>query len=81
MRDLEELSLLKSSYENQECRYCETETEKESQEHIYQCVERWKLVESEFENIPKYEKIIDGNSREKIQVARIFKTLMDNQVN
>ena len=71
----------KSSYENQECRYCEKEKEKETQEHIYQCVERWKLVEREFENIPKYEKINDGNSREKIQVARIFKILMDNQVN
>ena len=48
---------------------------------MHQCKERWKSVDIEFENVPKYGKIIDGNSREKIQVARIFKILMEHQVN
>ena len=69
----------KSSYENHACRYCETENE--TQEHIYQCKERWKSIDIESENVPKYGKIIDGNSREKIQVARTFKILMEHQVN
>ena len=60
------------------CRYCEKENE--TQDHIYQCKERWKLNDIEFENVPKYEKIIDGNTREKIQVARISKILMEHQV-
>ena len=59
--------------------YCEEENE--TQEYIYKCKERWKLIDIELEIVPKYGKIIDGNSREKIQVARIFKILMEHQVN
>ena len=65
-----------NNYDNHDCRYCEMETE--TQDHIYQCSERWKLINTEFQNIPKYGKIIDGNCREKVQVARILLILIGN---
>ena len=64
-----------NNHENHECRICEIENE--SQEHIYDCNERWKLMKTEYEKIPKYEKIMNGSLREKIEVSRIFKELMN----
>ena len=64
-----------NNYEHHECRFCFTENE--TQEHLYQCKEIWKFMKNEFESIPKYEKIIEGSIREKIQVVRIFRQLME----
>ena len=58
-----------NNYENHECRFCYIENE--TQEHLYKCIEVWKLMKKEFENIPNYEKIIDGSIKEKIQILRI----------
>ena len=64
-----------NNHENHECRICEIENE--SQEHIYECNERLKLMKTEYAKIPKYEKIMNGSIREKIEVSRIFKELMN----
>ena len=53
--------------------------EDESQEHIYKCKEIWKAKHNEGEKIPEYEKIRNGNTGEKIQIARIFKENMKIQ--
>ena len=34
-------------------------------------------MKTEYEKIPKYEKIMNGSLREKIEVSRIFKELMN----
>ena len=64
-----------NNYEHHECRFCFIENE--TQEHLYQCKEIWKFIKNDFESIPKYEKIIEGSNREKIQIVRIFRQLME----
>ena len=61
---------MKSQYETLECSACLIENE--SQKHVYECKQIW--MEQRNMNIekPDYEKIMWGNSVEKITVARIF---------
>jgi hypothetical protein len=41
--------------------------------HIYECTKIWEIKGNFEDNIPEYEKIMTGNVKEKLQVARIFK--------
>ena len=65
---------MKGLYDTHECRKCSIENE--TQEHIYKCEEILKLKAQKYEKYPEYEKIISGNSREKLQIARIFRENM-----
>ena len=62
---------LQGMYDTYECGVCLEE--EESQKHIYECKEIWKMKENNDEKIPDYENIMNGNVREKLEVARIFK--------
>ena len=46
--------------------------EEESSEHVYLCNEIWKFKDKKKENIPKYENIINGSVKEKIEIAKLF---------
>ena len=59
---------MKGMYDTFECGVCLKDDE--TQEHIYTCKEIWKMRE---EIIPDYNKIFNGNTREKLNVARIYK--------
>ena len=61
-------------YDTHECSMCMKENE--TQEHIYKCEEIWKLREKNYEKIIEYEKIMTGNVREKLEIAKIFKENM-----
>jgi hypothetical protein len=65
---------LQGIYDTYECKVCLNENE--SQEHVYQCKEIWKLRKNEYEKIPSYDKIMTGNVQEKLEVSRIFKENM-----
>ena len=68
---------LKGLYDTYECGVCLKEDE--SQEHIYKCKEIWKTKDNNGEQIPEYGKIKNGNTKEKLQIARIFKQNMKVQ--
>ena len=70
---------LKGSYDTYECGVCLKEDE--SQEHVYNCKEIWKIKDKSDENIPSYDKIMKGNVRDKIEVARIFQENIKIQEN
>ena len=65
---------LKGAYDTFECEVCQDEDE--TQEHVYNCKEIWKLKEYDNENIPEYEKILHGSVKEQIAVAIIFEENM-----
>ena len=48
----------------------------ETQQHIYVCNEIFKVSGRKKENCPMYEKILNGNRRDEIEVAKIFKENM-----
>ena len=60
----------KNQFETLECSVCSEENE--SQEHIYQCKEIWKLKNQNRIEIPEYEEILHGDVQQKVKVARIF---------
>ena len=62
---------MKGMYDTFECGVCLKDDE--TQEHIYTCKEIWKMREENSEIIPEYNKIFNGNTREKLNVARIYK--------
>ena len=57
-----------------ECSVCLGEDE--SQEHIYQCKQIWKLKNESRMEVPKYENILYGDVKQKVKVARIFQDNM-----
>ena len=62
---------LKGLYDSYECEVCQNE--EETQKHIYECQEIWKMKEYHDENPPEYENIMIENVKEKLEIARIFK--------
>ena len=68
---------LKGIYDTYECEVCLKE--EESQKHIYECTEIWKIREINHENIPKYENILNGDVLEMIEVAKIIQANMKIQ--
>ena len=51
--------------------------EDESQKHINECKEVWKMKGDKYdESIPNYENIMDGNVKEKLDIAKIFSVNM-----
>ena len=62
---------MKSAYDSYECKVCEKDDE--TQQHVYECKEIWKIKGKNIENIPQYEKIKNGSVSEQVEVARIFK--------
>ena len=64
----------KKFHKTHECTVCLKENE--TQQHIYICNEILKVSGRKKENYPMYEKILNGNRKEKIQVAKIFKENM-----
>ena len=64
----------KYAYETHECSVCLKENE--TPEHIYICNEICKISGEKKGNYPMYEKIINGNRKEKIEIAKIFKKHM-----
>ena len=62
---------MKNLHETHECSICMKEYE--TQEHIYSCSEIWSKMGKTKANILKYEKIMNGNRQEKVQVAKVFK--------
>ena len=62
---------MKGLYNTYECDVCLIENE--SQKHIYECKEVWKMRGEKYdESIRIYEKMMDGNVKEKLDIARIF---------
>ena len=68
---------LKGIYDTYECEVCFKE--EESQKHIYECTEIWKIRKINNENIPKYENILNGDVLEMIEVAKIIQANMKIQ--
>ena len=64
----------KNQFETYECSVCFAENE--TQEHIYQCEEIWKLKKQSKKEIPKFEEILYGNIQQKVKVPRIFQENM-----
>ena len=64
----------KNLHKTHECTICLKENE--TQQHIYICNEIFKISGRKKENNPMYEKIINGNRKEKIEIAKIFKENM-----
>ena len=61
----------KGLYDSFECEVCQLDDE--TQKHVYECTKIWESKGSYDEQIPKYENIMTGNVKEKLQVARILK--------
>ena len=62
---------MKGLYDTHECGVCLIENE--SQKHIYECKEVWQMRGEKYDDsIPNYEKIMDGNVKEKLDIAKIF---------
>ena len=68
---------LKGIYDTYECDVCLKD--EESQKHIYECKEIWKIREIRQENIPKYENILTGDVPEMIEVSQIIQANMKIQ--
>ena len=62
---------MKGLYDTYECSVCLKQDE--SQEKIYKCGEIWNTRKESFSNVPEYENIMNGNTKQKLEVARIFK--------
>ena len=65
---------MKGIYDAYECKVCQNEDE--SQEHVYECKEIWKLRKKDYLKIPSYEKIMNGSVKEKLEVSRILRENM-----
>ena len=65
---------MKGNFEKFECSVCLLE--EETQEHVYQCKQIWKMKKKIDSNIPNYEEILWGNVMQKLKVARILKENM-----
>jgi hypothetical protein len=63
---------MKNNFESYECEACEHE--EESQDHVLECKEisRMEEKDEEMENLPAYEKIMNGNVKEKLCIAKVF---------
>ena len=61
----------KNKYETHECRICKSEDE--SQEHVYMCEKLWRISGQNREKYPEYDKILKGNRKEQIMIAKVFK--------
>ena len=66
---------MKGLYDNHECEVCLSD--EETQKHIYECKEIWKIRGTNFEKIPQYENIQTGNLKEQLEVAKIFQENLD----
>ena len=65
---------MKGKFDKFECSVCFIE--EETQEHVYQCEEIWKLKKQSNKNIPNYEEILWGDILQKLKVANILKENM-----
>ena len=65
---------MKGKFDEFECSVCFIE--EETQEHVYQCEEIWKLKKQSNKNIPNYEEILWGDILQKLKVANILKENM-----
>ena len=63
----------KGMYSEFECEICEKENE--TQKHMLECKELLQMENNE-KNVPEYEKLFNGNVKEKIEIARKFKQNM-----
>ena len=61
---------LKGIYDTYECDVCLKD--EESQKHIYECKEIWKIRQISHENISMYENILTGDVSEMIEVSQII---------
>ena len=61
----------KSQFETHKCRKCQAEDE--TQIHVYSCDMIWKIKGETKEKCPSFEKILNGNTIEKIRIAKVFK--------
>ena len=66
-------SNMKGSFENYECEVCLKENE--SQEHIYNCIEIWK-IRNEKRSFYNYNNIYTGDTKQKLEIARVFRQNM-----
>ena len=66
-------SNMKGSFENYECEVCLKENE--SQEHIYNCIEIWK-IRNENRSFYNYNNIYTGDTKQKLEIARVFRQNM-----
>ena len=66
---------LKGLYDTYECEVCMNEDE--SQKHIYRCPEILRIRNINFDEIPDYERIMNGSIKEKLEISRILKELND----
>ena len=62
---------MKNQYETFTCMVCLIEDE--TQSHVYECKEIFKLNNNKQIEIPKYEEIFNGNVHQKVIIARILK--------
>ena len=60
----------KNKYETYECDACKIEDE--SQEHVMKCEEIKKIQKYDENEVPEYEKIMTGNLRDQIKIAKSF---------
>ena len=66
---------MKGLYDNHECEVCLSD--EETQKHIYECKEIWKIRGTNFKKLPQYENIQTGNLKEQLEVAKIFQENLD----
>ena len=60
----------KNNYETYECDACEIENE--TQEHVMKCEEIKKIQKYDENEVPEYEKIMTGNLRDQMKIAKSF---------
>ena len=65
---------LQGLYDSFECEMCKEEVE--TQEHVYRCREIWKLSKHGENDFSEYERIMNGNVEEQVEIARIFQENM-----
>ena len=61
-------------HESLECEVCGLEDE--TQKHVYECTKLLNMKEK-IDKIPPYEKIFDGNVKDQMEIAKIFKQNME----
>ena len=61
----------KNKYETYECDACKIEDE--TQEHVMKCEEIKKIQKYDENELPEYEKIMTGNLRDRIKIAKSFR--------
>ena len=64
----------KKMFKSHECSKCFKENE--TQEHVYNCNEIWEEMGEKQENYPKFDRIKNGQRKDQIKIAKIFKEIL-----